>query len=393
MRGIELALSSKDIVWYTSEAIKIAVLTGFAVACIDVTKVPGWESIVGKQSLGHSIQSWMFTLGGARGGEAEAASTLGQAAGAFADSIVKLYSAKVIPADWGLLRIISHFVEIIVACLFLIAACLALSVAAALTIGHMFVGMLLMSLAIALAPVLVPAIMVRPLNFLFDAWLKTLLIGGMMVVVGRMFIEGGKAFALSVEGMAGSLSQTLPQTEAQRLAMDTYAINGFDLIAVYGTVFLAALLFIMIAGKIDDMARTLISGSGVSGFGINDFRLAVAATNRSGVSAAGSAARAGGAAAGAAFAARSGGSAMKAAGDQFKAKNGREMNPAERKATQSAMRQAFRDAATGSTSARGAGAAAGMRTAQAMAVAKPAAGGGGGGGGGAPSTPFPKITP
>lgn len=287
---LQLPLAQKDIAWALGGTIKIIALGGFAMFCI--APRPEWKAIVGYDTMGLALQGWFGQLAGVTSSGA-----IQSAVQSWAAAIFQLMGAKIVPSGAGLAYILDNIFPILGSMIMLVLSVLAMSLAAAITVGHYLMGSILIKLAIAFGPVLVPGIMFKPLNFLFDAWLRTIMIGGMMMAVGKLFVGGGTTFVTTVL----SVAEMADQPGKIWLAS--------SMMVFYGAVFLATVLFIIIAGKLDDMARSLISGSGVSGISIGEFRSAV-----QGLGAAASPATATGRAAGsgAVGAARQAGGAMAA---------------------------------------------------------------------------------
>lgn len=131
-------------------------------------------------------------------------------------------------------------------------------------------GMLLLELigaeltikfAIAFTPLMVPWILFKPMEFLFDAWLKSLIVGSIGFIVAMLMLSGFSAFA--IEAAKGITAHSSDWT-------------GYSTAMQFLPIFLGSFIFFMIAPKATSIAGGLVSGGGTAGINLHAFRGAVA---------------------------------------------------------------------------------------------------------------------
>ena len=298
-----------------------------AIASVAVCAITPLDSLIwlfgAKITLGQAIENWFLSVAGL------GQNVIGDGLKSWMEVLKKLLNAPIIPPHVAAANILSkgswiltHCITLLGALIFQILAVIALGIAAIITVGHLLAAKILMSLAISMAPMLVPWILFRPLQFLFDAWLKTLITGGMLLVVGSFFTRAGMAFA-------DSMNILTPKLDGADWETTSIMITFFGIL-------LACLLFILIAQKLDGLARSLVSGSGISGFGLAQVKAAMSATG----SVASAPAKAASAVAGAAHGLASAGQAVAAANQKHKAATGSSMSAGQMAQTFSAAQHA-----------------------------------------------------
>lgn len=139
-----------------------------------------------------------------------------------------------------------------------VIAAFCLVIAGVVMTAHIIMGFVSVSLVLALAPVMVPFLMFRPLSFLFDSWLKFLLTSCMLKVV--------VAFLLTV--VAGLLTG---MTElATQFYNDSWQVTAMESLQVdilmLGMMMVFALLAMFMLMQAPTIANGLLSGSGAMGF-------------------------------------------------------------------------------------------------------------------------------
>jgi hypothetical protein len=185
--------------------------------------------------------------------------------------------------------VLANPIETLVAMIMVVLASVTLLLAGMIVIGEIFMASITMDLAIALAPILTPWIMWRPTSFLFDAWLKTILISGMAFMIASLMGKGALAFV----GEAAKIAPAAGVKPGESYTM-------FSIIASYGGFFLLSLVFLFLATRVSSLAGALIRGGILSGVSIQEFRQGVGSLGGLASRAASGAAPAAGAAAGAA---------------------------------------------------------------------------------------------
>jgi hypothetical protein len=141
-----------------------------------------------------------------------------------------------------------------------VAAAFCLVLAGCFMVAQIIMGFVSVELVLALAPVMVPFLMFRPLEFLFSGWLKFLLGACMLKIV--------LAFLLSVAAglLAGmtELAQQMYRDSWQVTAMETLYTD----ILLLGMMLVFAVLATLLVAQAPKIAEGLLSGAaGSAGFG------------------------------------------------------------------------------------------------------------------------------
>jgi len=134
-------------------------------------------------------------------------------------------------------------------------------IAGAMILGEAVAADLTIQVALAFAPLMVPWLLFAPMRFLFDAWVKTLLVGGVGFLIALLFCCAMTAFA-----------------NAASNALNATVGNSFEstkLIATFSPILLGSVVMIMIASKVMSFAHSLVSGGGMSGLSLDSFKMAV----------------------------------------------------------------------------------------------------------------------
>jgi len=127
-----------------------------------------------------------------------------------------------------------------------------------ISLGHIIVGTITLKLALALAPVMVPFLMFRPLSWIFESWLKFLISACMLrLVVGFLL-----SISNAIMGNTASLAQQI-SSEASMTAVDSMHAD----ILLYGMVLVYSLISTLLLMQAPSIANGLMSGGGGMGFG------------------------------------------------------------------------------------------------------------------------------
>lgn len=140
-----------------------------------------------------------------------------------------------------------------------VIAAFCLILAGVVMTAHIIMGFISVSLVLALAPVMVPFLMFRPLEFLFSSWLRFLLGACMLKVV--------VAFLLTV---AAALLSGMTERAAE-FYRDSWQVTAMESLHVdilmLGMTMVFALLAMFMLMQAPAIANGLLSGSGAMGFG------------------------------------------------------------------------------------------------------------------------------
>jgi len=137
---------------------------------------------------------------------------------------------------------------------------LLLVLAAVVGMGTVIMSFVSLTLVLALAPVMVPFFMFRPLSWIFDAWLKFLLGACMMKIVLAFLLTAAAA-------MLGAMSQVQAQMMAEMAQASASEKMAADLL-MHAMMMILALLSSLLLMQVPSIATGLLSGSaGSTGFG------------------------------------------------------------------------------------------------------------------------------
>lgn len=141
-----------------------------------------------------------------------------------------------------------------------VGAAFFLVLAGVVMVAHIILGFVSVQLVLALAPVAVPFLMFRPMQWLFNGWLKFLL-GACMLKIVLAFLVAVAAGLLSA---MTELSQQLYQDAWKVTAMETLYTD----ILLLGMMLVFALLATLLVSMAPRIADGLLAGaSGAAGFG------------------------------------------------------------------------------------------------------------------------------
>jgi hypothetical protein len=222
------------------------------------------------KAAGNLIVSTMDSIGAAVGGTDM--STLSGAIRAGAEPIFKAIAAVVdqprvtsaSTTTWDLAGIAGTVAaalgSIIMMALTKIVTCFILVAAAVVMAAHIIMGFISVRLVLALAPVMVPFLMFRPMSWLFDSWLKFLL-GACMLKIVVAFLLNIAAGLLS--GMSLLAQRYVTEMQGAK-PMETLYVD----VLLFGLMMVFALLAMLLLMQAPSIATGLLSGSaGSVGFG------------------------------------------------------------------------------------------------------------------------------
>jgi type IV secretion system protein TrbL len=135
-----------------------------------------------------------------------------------------------------------------------------LVLAGVVMVAHIIMGFISVQLVLALAPVMVPFLMFRPLGWLFDGWLRFLL-GACMLKLVVAFLLNVVAGLLTV---MNDLAMRYYSEAKNASATDTFSTD----VLLLGLMLVFALLATLLLGQAPSIAMGLLSGNaGSIGFG------------------------------------------------------------------------------------------------------------------------------
>lgn len=230
----------------------------------------GIVNLFRERNAAQLIVTTMDTIGAAIGGANMA--SLDSAVRAGADPIFRAISAVVdqprvtSAADSGgsMLGVLSwmgaSLASLVMAAGAKIVTAFVLVLAGVVMCAHVIMGFIGVQLVLALAPVMVPFLLFRPLSWLFESWLKFLLGACMLKIVVAFLLNVAAGLLTAMSGLA----QTY-YTEAQgAAASETFATD----VLLLGLMLVFALLATLLLAQAPSIASGLLSGSaGSMGFG------------------------------------------------------------------------------------------------------------------------------
>jgi hypothetical protein len=140
-----------------------------------------------------------------------------------------------------------------------IVALFFLLIATVVMMAHVVMSQVSVALALAMAPLMVPFLMFRPLSFIFDGWLRFLLTACMLKITASFIL-------MMVGGLLANLTTTaaaIAQEMQGAAAADKFATD----LLMFGMLILFALMAALLMAQAPGMAHGLLSGSGAQGFG------------------------------------------------------------------------------------------------------------------------------
>ena len=178
-------------------------------------------------------------------------------------ALFKMGEVQVFPAGTSMWKAMTNVTGLMVGLVMWFMCVVAYVIAGAIVLGEAVIADLTIQLALAFAPLMVPWLLFAPLRFLFEAWLRTLLIGGVGFVIAILFCAGMAAFARSADR---AMAQVLLEP----------FVNA-KLVATFSPILIGSILMILMAGKVMSFASSLLSGGSPGGVSLGDIRGALGA--------------------------------------------------------------------------------------------------------------------
>lgn len=133
-------------------------------------------------------------------------------------------------------------------------------IAGVIMVAHIIMGFISVQLVLALAPVMVPFLMFRPLSWLFDSWLKFLLGACMLKIVVAFLLNVVAGLLTAMNGLAAQYFRDAQNATAS----ETFQTD----VLLLGLMLVFALLSTLLLMQAPSIANGLLSGSaGSVGFG------------------------------------------------------------------------------------------------------------------------------
>lgn len=216
------------------------------------------------RNAGSMIVSTMDAIGAAVGGANM--STLESAIRASAEPIFRAIAAVVdqprvtsasSAGGWGALDLISTFVasagSMVMGALAKVITVFLLVVAGTIVIAHTILAFISIQFVLALAPVMVPFLMFKPMAWLFDSWLRFLLGACMLKIVLAFLLNVGAGLLAAMSNLA-----LIHYNEARNAsAIETLQTD----IVLLGMMIIFALLATLLIHQAPSIATGLLSGS------------------------------------------------------------------------------------------------------------------------------------
>ncbi len=279
--GIQLAGGTTDAFELAVKGLKLAFVGGLLVASITPQAWLGFMTgLGGETTLPMAIHAGFLKLIGMIQGDtvsADAGSMIAKLAQSLFSAIFKMAEMKVVDSSLGFGDLLANIVGLLLALCMWMFSVIAFIIAGAVILGEAMASDLTIALAIAMTPLMVPWALFRPMEFLFNAWLKTLLIGHLGFIIASFFSVGMGEFAKAALEFATKIPPN------QLLQIKT-------VVSLFGPLLLGSVIMVVIASKVANIAAALISGGGMDGISIHAFRHATGAVG-AGPSAAGAAGR------------------------------------------------------------------------------------------------------
>lgn len=170
---------------------------------------------------------------------------------------------------WGdkLGELTADFITFVIGTVFWIGTIFMYLLACGVLILELLGSVLTVGIALAFTPLMVPWLLFQPLAFLFNNWLKLLLIGSLGFVIGVLMLSGFGAFM-----DAGTKTLTDIAATPEKFS------SGVTIAWTFLPIFLGSFIFMLLVPKATGLASSLISGMAISGVSAKDFGRSMAAT-------------------------------------------------------------------------------------------------------------------
>jgi hypothetical protein len=274
--GVMLASGSSDLFDIAVKGIKLSIVGSIAYSALVAQPWLGQVTgIGGAITLPDAIMTGFYQLMG-RAGATLGWQVDGNSTGAFfnsmvstmANAIFRFVDMPILNQDQGFWRRAVSILDPanLVAMLYWFVSVLVFVLACAMLLFEILGAELTIQFAIAFTPLMVPWMLFRPMEFLFNSWLRMLIVGGLGYVAGILMISGFASFA-------NRASILVQQSRADSMW------EGAGAAMVMLPVFLGSIIFMMLASKANSIASSLVSGGGVDGISLNTIRNGVMAMN------------------------------------------------------------------------------------------------------------------
>lgn len=216
------------------------------------------------KSAGNAIVSTMDSIGTALGGGsmADLKSALGTVATPIFSAISEVFAmpstaeaSLMDPGSWA-----PALASTLVSALGKLLTGFLLVLAAVVGMGTVLMSFISLALVLALAPVMVPFVMFRPMSWVFDSWLRFLLGACMMKIVLAFLLTAVAGILVGVSQLGQQMATEMAgATNTQKLVQD---------FLMHATMAILALLGSLLLTQVPSIATGLLAGSaGGSGFG------------------------------------------------------------------------------------------------------------------------------
>lgn len=158
------------------------------------------------------------------------------------------------PFNWGekIAELASDAIAVIVGILFWMGTVFMYLLSCGALILELLGSVLTVGLALAFTPLMVPWLLFRPLGFLFNNWLKMIMIGCLGFVIGVLMLNG-----------FGSFIDTA--VDAIRKVDKSYYASGLNIALIFLPLFFGSFIFFMLVPKVTALAHVLVAGGSVAG--------------------------------------------------------------------------------------------------------------------------------
>jgi hypothetical protein len=265
--GLSFAAGTIDPFGLAARMLRLALLSALVLATIQ--RQDWFAAMSGHDTLGRAIEGGFAQIMRWAAVAAELPDTVDPASmirsvsNTVLTALFKMGEVQVFPAGTSMWKAMTNVTGLMVGLLMWFMCVVAYVVAGAIVLGEAVIADLTIQLALAFAPLMVPWLLFAPLRFLFEAWLRTLLIGGVGFVIAILFCAGMAAFARSADR---AMAQVLLEP----------FVNA-RLIATFSPILIGSILMILMAGKVMSFASSLLSGGSPGGVSLGDIRGALGA--------------------------------------------------------------------------------------------------------------------
>lgn len=240
--GIRVVLEEGDVSGIFGNLMRTLIMIGLTYWFL----TPEGYNLVFKQGIGGSLEAiaGMMHPGGGTVSESITAA-VSQMIGHIAklSDVIRSWTGE---SDPDALDYLLTFFSNLLPMMFMLAAIIFLFFAAAVYFVMALVSLVMMHIALALGPIFIPWLLIPYTSFLFDGWLRFLIVAAMYKVVGAMIVGAG---ASVMSGTAAYLSQ-----------MGQTATTGEGLISTIALAMVALTIAYLMA-QVPSIAQGLISGS------------------------------------------------------------------------------------------------------------------------------------